>query len=465
MPRKSRKNVGLIGLGIIGARVATGLRAAGYQAFVWNRTPKPAPNFLGSPAEVADICEILQIFVSDAQAVFEMIEAFGDSLTPRHIIICNATIGPEATLEAARMVENRGATFLDAPFTGSKGAADRSQLVYYVGGEESVYLRAKPVLEATSKAIVRCGKVGNAATLKVATNLITAVTTQTLAEALAITRKFGISPESFAAAVEHNACRSGVIELKMPKMVTADYEPHFSLKHMFKDVQLGIHLANDLDLELPVTTVTAGVMYGALSNGWADLDFSSVFKIYDGSFPPAPEPAALPAGNQEPEALTDRKPVETDPDEFDEIEIPPRVPEAAPVTGEHDEVLAKAIPLPAEAVVPLGEAISADEPIKKTSDLLETTKSVETSSSAPVDLESPPAPGVKSPSTVVHDVGDEMEFSGDIQDVHDAPVSMETKDDEKDERATNGGLEAAPEEPVARPFNRILRRFFSSNRK
>ena len=53
MPRKSRKNVGLIGLGIIGTRVAAGLRAAGFQVFVWNRTPKPAPNFLGSPAEIA----------------------------------------------------------------------------------------------------------------------------------------------------------------------------------------------------------------------------------------------------------------------------------------------------------------------------------------------------------------------------------------------------------------------------
>ena len=230
MSRKNRKNVGLIGLGIIGARAAAALRAAGHHVFVWNRTPKPVANFLGSPAEVAELCEVVQIFVADSKAVFEILESIGDGLTEKHIVICSATIGPEATLEAARLVQERGAAFLDAPFTGSRGAAERAQLVYYVGGDEAVYARAKPVLEATSKAIVRCGKIGDAATLKVVTNLITAVSVQTLAEALAITRRSGIGPDVFAAALEHNACRSGAIELKLPKMVTGDYEPHFARK-------------------------------------------------------------------------------------------------------------------------------------------------------------------------------------------------------------------------------------------
>src|SRR5436190_2971472 len=174
MARKHRKNVGLIGLGIIGSRAAAGLRAGGFHVFVWNRSPKAAPNFLGSPGEVAEICDVIQLFVADAAAVLEIIEAFGEALTDRHIIINCSTIGPEATLEAAKMVQARGASFLDAPFTGSKLAAEKAQLVYYVGGDESVYLRAKPVLEATSRAIVRCGKLGDAATLKIATNLLSA---------------------------------------------------------------------------------------------------------------------------------------------------------------------------------------------------------------------------------------------------------------------------------------------------
>ncbi len=297
MPRKSRKNVGLIGLGIIGTRVAAGLRAAGFQVYLWNRSAKPVPNFLGSPAEVAQVADIIQLFVADAPALFEVLEALGDALTPEHVVVCCATVGPEAVIEAARFVHGRGASFLDAPFTGSKVAAEKRELVYYIGGADEVYQRAKPVLEATSKSIVRIGEIGHAATVKVVTNMISAVTVQTLAEGLAIVQRAGLNPEVLAAAIRENACRSGVVELKLPKMVAGDFEPHFSLKHMFKDVQLGIQMANSLDLEIPVTTVTAGVMFGAMNRGWADLDFSALYKIYapNGAAKPAALPAAAPA--------------------------------------------------------------------------------------------------------------------------------------------------------------------------
>ena len=300
MPPKSRKNVGLIGLGIIGSRVAGALRAAGFQVYVWNRSAQPAPNFLGSPSEVANVADIIQIFVADAAALYEVIESMADALTPDHLVMCSATVGPEAVIEAAKFVQARGARFLDAPFTGSRTAAEKRQLVYYVGGEEAVFERAKPVLEATSKALVRVGEIGHASTLKIVTNMISAATVQTLAEGLAIVQKAGLDPALLTAAIAQNACRSGVIDLKLPKMIAGDYEPHFSLKHMFKDVQLGIEMANWLDLEIPITTVTAGVMFGALSQGWGDLDFSAVSKIYA---PNDPEPAvALPTPNTGPQA-------------------------------------------------------------------------------------------------------------------------------------------------------------------
>ncbi|EDY17457.1 6-phosphogluconate dehydrogenase NAD-binding [Chthoniobacter flavus Ellin428] len=280
MSRKARKNVGVIGLGIIGTRVAAGLRAGGFQVYVWNRSAKPAPNFLGSPAEIAESSEVIQIFVADAQALFDVIEAMAEAITPKHVIICSSTVGPEAVLEAAQLVQARGAQFLDAPFTGSKVAAEKKQLVYYVGGDEAAFVRVRPILEATSKSIVRMGEVGHASTIKVVTNMISAVTSQVLAEALAIVQKAGLEPETLTAAIEQNACRSGVIDLKLPKMMSGDYDPHFSLKHMFKDVQLGIHMANALDIEIPATTVTAGVMYGALNQGWGEMDYSVLFKNY-----------------------------------------------------------------------------------------------------------------------------------------------------------------------------------------
>jgi 3-hydroxyisobutyrate dehydrogenase-like beta-hydroxyacid dehydrogenase len=286
MRRKLRKTAGVIGLGIIGARVAAGLRAAGYHAYVWNRTARPVPNFLPSPGEVAGSAEVIQLFVSDGAAVMQVLEALGPKLTPAHVVVCCATIGPEATLEAAKFVEDRGARFLDAPFTGSKLAAERGQLVYYVGGDDASFLRARPVLEATSKAIVRAGGIGDAALLKVVTNQIAAVSIQALAEALAIVRKAGLPAEALSAALEHNACRSGTMDLKLPKMISGDFEAHFSLKHMFKDVQIGTRLANALDLDTPTTAVTAGVLFCALKRGWGDLDFASIYQLYeDGTMP------------------------------------------------------------------------------------------------------------------------------------------------------------------------------------
>jgi 3-hydroxyisobutyrate dehydrogenase len=252
---------------------------------VWSRTARPTPNFLASPADVADSTELIQIFVSDGAALMQVLDALAPRLTPHHVVICSSTVGPEAALEAAKFVEDRGAVFLDAPFTGSKMAAERSQLVYYVGGDESVFLRVRPLLEATSKQIIRAGGIGDAALLKVVTNQIAAVSIQVLAEALAIVRKAGLPAEALAAVLEHNGARSGTMDLKLPKMITGDYDPHFSLKHMFKDVQLGSHLANALDIDTPTTAVTAGVLYSAMKRGWGELDFAAISKLYE-------EPAA-----------------------------------------------------------------------------------------------------------------------------------------------------------------------------
>jgi len=296
MPKKSRKNVGLIGLGIIGSRVANALRLGGYHVYVWNRTPRAAPNFLASPRQVAELCDVIQLFVADAQALFDVLDAMGDSLTPSHIVLCNSTVGPEATLDAARLVQERGAQFLDAPFTGSKGAAQNRELVYYIGGDDRVLKAVEPVLQASSKAIVKIGKIGDAAIIKIATNMISAVTVQTLAEAYAIVKDSGIDPQALSEALKNHAVRSGITDLKLAKIIERDYEPHFSLKHMFKDVQLGIHIANSLDIDLPATTATAGVMYGGLTRGWADLDFAVLARSYQKEY----EAAALPAKQEEP---------------------------------------------------------------------------------------------------------------------------------------------------------------------
>ncbi|HEX8280287.1 MAG TPA: NAD(P)-binding domain-containing protein, partial [Chthoniobacterales bacterium] len=135
MSRRTQKNVGVIGLGIIGRRVADCLRHRGFHVFVWNRTPRPFPNFVGSPAEVAELCDFVQIFVSDDEALLEMVQQMKQSLNAHHVIMAHSTVAPNTMRAAAEIVQRRGGQFLDAPFTGSKMAAEKGELVYYVGGD------------------------------------------------------------------------------------------------------------------------------------------------------------------------------------------------------------------------------------------------------------------------------------------------------------------------------------------
>ncbi|XHR28437.1 MAG: NAD(P)-dependent oxidoreductase [Chthoniobacteraceae bacterium] len=279
---KQRIRVGILGLGIIGSRIAAHLREAGFPVAVWNRTPKTEPNFLGSPAEVAQASDVIQLFVADPKAVFEVLEAMGDSLTSRHIVVCSSTIGREATLKAAEIVQARGARFLDTPFTGTKGAADKGQLVYFIGGDDATFEAVKPILEPVSKAIVRIGDIGQAALVKVLTNVISAAAIEVLAETLAILKAEGMDPEIMVKALEHHGARSGMTDLKFPKLLKGDFEDtHFSLKHMLKDVHFSLENATELKLDVPVTQATATAMEEGIEKGWADLDFSVVMKRYN----------------------------------------------------------------------------------------------------------------------------------------------------------------------------------------
>jgi 3-hydroxyisobutyrate dehydrogenase-like beta-hydroxyacid dehydrogenase len=280
MEKTSRTSVGVIGLGIIGSRVAAALRRSGHPVSVWSRSPRPEPSFLSSAREVAESADFLQIFVSDGPALLEVIASMGNSLGESHVVMNHATVSPAETLEAALLVAERGAAFLDAPFTGSRDAAGEGQIVYYVGGDESVLERACPVLEASAKAILHMGPVGAATYVKVATNMISASQVEVLAEALALLHRGGVPLERLREALEYNAANSGVIAAKLPLMLSGDFETRFSVRNMLKDLQIALHSVEGKGIDLPSTSATAGALLGAVQAGWAQDDFASLARHY-----------------------------------------------------------------------------------------------------------------------------------------------------------------------------------------
>jgi 3-hydroxyisobutyrate dehydrogenase-like beta-hydroxyacid dehydrogenase len=271
--------VGVIGLGIIGARVAKNLRKAGYDVYVWNRTPKDEPQFVQSPRILAETCQVLQIFVANDAAILEAIENLLPALTPQHLLIAHSTISPETINEIAARIASSGAHLIDAPFTGSKGAAEKGQLVYYVAAAAADLERAKPVLEATSRHIVYFDNLGDASLVKIATNLITASIVQSLSEAVAVTEKAGVDLKKLAEAIEYNACRSGVSDMKLPAIIKRDFEPNFSLMNMLKDSRLALHLAEVFKLQLPVTGTVNQILARADEKGWGTKDFAVISEL------------------------------------------------------------------------------------------------------------------------------------------------------------------------------------------
>src|SRR5436190_2522018 len=276
----SRKTIGVIGLGIIGRAVSAHLRLKGFQVFVWNRTPRPVPNFVGSPAEVAELCDFLQIFVSDDKALLETVERLSEKLRSRHVVIAHSTVAPDSMRAAAEIVERRGARFVEAPFTGSKVAAEKGELVYYVGGSDEALRDARPVLEASGKQIIKIGEIGQATAVKIATNVVTAASVQAAAEALALARALGLPFDRFVEAMQGNASHSTTLAMKVPKMIEHNFGPHFSVKHMLKDMEIANQLGLSHHLDLGVTAAARDKLLEQMQWGHGDDDYSAVARKY-----------------------------------------------------------------------------------------------------------------------------------------------------------------------------------------
>ncbi len=326
-----------MGLGIIGQRVVDNLRRRQFRVFVWNRTPKPVPNFVGTPREVGELCDVIQIFVSDDDALRSCLRQIAPALTSHHVVLAHSTVAPETMREGAEVVHRRGARFLDAPFTGSKLAAQNGELIYYIGGDEGALRDVSHVLQASSKEIVPVGRVGDASTIKIATNIITAVSVQAAIEGLSLVTGAGMAPEVFLRALESNASNSGTLSLKLPKVIAGDFEPHFSIKHMLKDLRLAERLARVSDQKLDLTAKAEEALAEEAKRGFANDDYAAIARRLF--------PEGMPVPATEPEALTEAElPFGAEEAKPEESAPPPGAPEPDRPAEEESPASAGALP-------------------------------------------------------------------------------------------------------------------------
>jgi 3-hydroxyisobutyrate dehydrogenase-like beta-hydroxyacid dehydrogenase len=275
-----KNTIGVVGLGIIGSVWARHYEAAGVLGGVWNRTPQPGfPQWKPDARAVAGAVDIVQIVVADPPAVRSLLEQMLPALGPGKTVVQSSTIDPASSDEFMKLVTTRGARYLEAPFTGSKPAAEAKKTVYYLGGDAGLIAELEPKLALVSEARLHIGTNAQAAALKLAMNLNIAAQMQALAEALTFARRAGIADDVFFAALKKNVSYSGLTQLKEAKLRAGDFAPQFSVKHMLKDMRLASR-SNGCE-DFPVLDTLRQCLHATAEAGWADEDFSALIKLLE----------------------------------------------------------------------------------------------------------------------------------------------------------------------------------------
>ncbi len=274
----NNQSVGVLGLGIIGAVWARHYEAAGVLAGTWNRTPQPAfPRWKATPLAVAQTADIVQIVVADPPAVRALLAQILPALGPGKAVVQSSTIDPKSSAEFFAAVTARGARYLEAPFTGSKPAAELKQVVFYAGGDAETFAALEAALTLVSAVRLHIGDHLQACTLKLAMNLNIAAQMQALSEAITMARRAGISDDVFFGALARNASQSGLAKLKEPKLRAGDFSPQFSVKHMLKDMRLASGI--DGTAGFPVLGTMRDRLAAAEQAGLGNEDFSALIKL------------------------------------------------------------------------------------------------------------------------------------------------------------------------------------------
>jgi 3-hydroxyisobutyrate dehydrogenase-like beta-hydroxyacid dehydrogenase len=282
--------VGLIGLGLMGKPMGRNLLKAGFPLVVWNRTKSKADDLLregatlaANPRDLAAQVNVLITIVSDPPANEEVL--FGangalDALKRGSLFIDSSTISPELARREAKECADRGIDFLDAPVTGGTWGAEKGELVFMMGGQQAVFDRAKPILEAMGKKFFLCGPNGAGQTVKLAMNLILALEVEALAEATALVTHSGVPGEKLIDVLQSSMGRSALMDVKAPLILKNDYPASFPLRLMHKDVRLALELARQQKIELPAGAAAYATYSAVKDASKDDPDYAAVARFW-----------------------------------------------------------------------------------------------------------------------------------------------------------------------------------------
>ena len=266
----------------MGSGIAARLLERGYSLTVWDRDAEPreraaalGANIAASPEALAAASEtLISILWDDAVSRAIVLERIVPAAKPGATLIEMSTIGSALQRELAAAATARGLFFLESPVTGSRDAARTGELTAYVGGPESVLENERPLLETIAQRVVHVGGYGSSATLKLANNQLIALLASALGESLAMTERAGLD-RTLALELFIATC-GRVPAMKRGAILARDWEPHFSVDALLKDVRAALRSAADVDVALPVLEAAEPAFARLSESGSGRLDFSLV---------------------------------------------------------------------------------------------------------------------------------------------------------------------------------------------
>jgi len=284
-------NVGLVGIGRMGAAMGERLIDLGHRLTVWNRSADKAAKLVargahlaGSPSAVAAASEITLTILTDAKAIEVVYDGRGGILSADisgKLLVDMSTVAPETTRALAARVRAKGAAFVECPVGGTVGPAREGKLLGMAGGSAEDFARAKPVLEQLCRRVDLLGPNGAGSTMKLAINLPLATYWEALAEAMSLLRDAGIPPEKIVEIMADSSGGTNVLKNRGPKLVAAlkegaKPEVGFDIDGMRKDLRTMLAVAESMGLELPVSAKTLACYDAAAAEGWGNRDASSL---------------------------------------------------------------------------------------------------------------------------------------------------------------------------------------------
>jgi 3-hydroxyisobutyrate dehydrogenase len=290
--------IGWIGVGRMGAPMAARLLKAGYDVSIWNRTRAKAETeelegatAVADRSELADV-DVLFTMLSTGKDVIEVCFGpegmFRDGLTkmPRLLVDCS-TIGMDESAEVRKRLDELGVKFLAAPVSGNPKCVRAGKFCYVVSGPKDAYDEVKPLLLAIApRGAAYAGEGELARMCKIAVNLMLAVVNENMMEVTLLAQKAGVPRHAFLEFLNASVMGSTFTRYKTPALVNLDFTTTFPPTGQRKDMDLGLALARELEVPMPVTAATREMLQAHLGVGkrqpdpdaYARQDFAGMFQ-------------------------------------------------------------------------------------------------------------------------------------------------------------------------------------------